>query len=149
MIRTDTNVLINRPVEEVWNYVINNEYVPKWALGFKELRYITEGPMHMGTRSAWTQTFLGKDISSTVETTEFEPYKYITFKSITGPFSFMYRYIFESTPSGTKFTVYLEGEPGGFFKLAEPLLTTMVKRQLQNSFENLKDLIESEALVPA
>src|SRR5687767_9612718 len=149
MIRTETNVLINRPVEEVWDFYINNENVARWALGVKEVRYLTEGPVRLGTKSAWTQTFLGKDISSTVEVIEYEPYKYITFKASSGPFPFTYRYIFEPTPNGTKLSVHLEGEPGGSFTLAEPVLTPIVKRQLHNSFENLKDLVEAEALVPA
>src|SRR5262245_48876391 len=132
MIRTDTNILINRPVEEVWDYFIKDENVSRWALGVTEARYITEGPMQVGTRHAWTQTFLGKDISSTVETTEYEPNRFVTFKSVSGPLPFMYRYIFEPTSNGTKLTVYLEGEPGGFFKLAEPVLTAIVNRQLHN-----------------
>jgi len=148
MIRTDTKILINRPVEEVWDYFIDNENVPRWALGILEMRYITEGPMHVGTRSAWTQTFLGKRMDSIVETTEYEPYKHITFKAITSPVPFTYRYTFEPNAGGTYLTVYLEGEPGGFFKLAEPVLSMTANRQLRNSFENLKDLIEAEAPVP-
>jgi hypothetical protein len=37
-------------------------------------------------------------------------------------------------------------EPGGFFKLAEPLVVTMAKRQLQNDLDNLRDLMEARAL---
>ena len=148
MLRIDTNIMINRPVEEVWNYFIDNENVPKWALGISEMRYITEGPMNVGTRCAWTQTFLGKKMDSIVETTEFEPYKHITFKAMTGPVPFTYHYTFEPNAGGTYLTVRLEGEPGGFFKLAEPVLNMTANRQLHNSFENLKDLIEAEAPVP-
>ena len=39
----------------------------------------------------------------------------------------------------------IEAEPGGFFKLAEPLLT-IAKRQFQNDLDNLKDLTEAHAL---
>jgi hypothetical protein len=43
----------------------------------------------------------------------------------------------------------VEGEPGGFFKLATPLLTTIATRTMYHSLENLKDLAEVHALVHA
>jgi uncharacterized membrane protein len=149
MFRTDANIFINRPVEEVWNYFVNTENAPNWALGLKEAHNLTEGPTQLGTRCAWTQTFLGKSVDSTQEVIEFEPYKLITFKSVSGPFPIMYRYTFEPTAEGTKLTTFLEGEPGAFFKLAGPVLTIAGQRQMQHSLENLKDLVEAEALVPA
>ncbi len=33
---------------------------------------------------------------------------------------------------------------GGFFKLAEPLAIRMVRRQLETSLNNLKDVLEAE-----
>jgi hypothetical protein len=36
----------------------------------------------------------------------------------------------------------LQGEPGGFFKLAEPLLARMLQRQWDTNLANLKDAIE-------
>jgi hypothetical protein len=42
--------------------------------------------------------------------------------------------------------VRLEAEPGGFFKLAEPLLVSILKRQFEADLANLKDLMETHAL---
>jgi hypothetical protein len=39
----------------------------------------------------------------------------------------------------------LEGEPGGFFKLAEPLVERAVKRQIHADFEQLKDILEARS----
>ncbi len=36
----------------------------------------------------------------------------------------------------------LQGEPGGFFKLAEPLLGRMNQRQWDTNLANLKDVLE-------
>jgi len=38
--------------------------------------------------------------------------------------------------------VHAEGEPGGFFKLAEPIVARASERQLKGDFETLKDLLE-------
>jgi hypothetical protein len=40
----------------------------------------------------------------------------------------------------------VESEPGGVFKLAEPLVVTMAKRQFQNDLDNPRDLMEARAL---
>ena len=42
-------------------------------------------------------------------------------------------------------TVVGRAEPGGFFKLAEPIVIRMAKRQLETDFANLKDLLEAGA----
>ncbi len=56
------------------------------------------------------------------------------------------RVTFERVEGGTRVTLTLVGEPGGFFKLAEPLLVSMLKRQYQADLANLKDLMEAHAL---
>ena len=52
-------------------------------------------------------------------------------------------YTFEEMPAGTRLTRAVEGEPGGFFKLAEPLIERALKRQVRTDLETLKDLLEA------
>ena len=40
----------------------------------------------------------------------------------------------------------IEGEAGGFLKLAEPFLNRMVQRQVNADYSNLKSLLESDAV---
>jgi uncharacterized protein YndB with AHSA1/START domain len=149
MLRIETSIQINRPEEEVWNHVVDQEKAPNWAVGVRDIRFITDPPLRLGTKCAWTQTFLGHDIDAIHEVTEYVPYKVVTFKADSGPFPITYRYTFEPIPNGTKVTMVVEGEPGGFFKLTTPLLTNMARRTMYHSLENLKDLVEAEALVHA
>jgi hypothetical protein len=37
----------------------------------------------------------------------------------------------------------VEGEPGGFFKLADPLIERALKRQIRADLETLKDLLKA------
>jgi hypothetical protein len=37
----------------------------------------------------------------------------------------------------------MEGQPGGFFRVAEPLVVRTVEKQLENDFSTLKDLVET------
>ena len=45
-----------------------------------------------------------------------------------------------------KLTIHYRGESRGFFKLAEPLVVRLTKRQVQTAAGNLKALFEQNAL---
>jgi hypothetical protein len=87
--------------------------------------------------------FLGRKFESTLEVTEYEPPRRFAFKVVSGPVPFRVEHTFEPADGGTKLSVAGEGEPGGFFKLAEPLVIRAVERQTKSDFETLKDLLES------
>jgi hypothetical protein len=67
----------------------------------------------------------------------------MAFKSIRGSFPIHGTYTFGEVDEGTAVTFALQGEPGGFFKLAEPLLARMLQRQWDTNLANLKDVLES------
>jgi hypothetical protein len=137
-------------VEEVWNYWFEMENVPVWAHNVKDVRQITEGPRQVGSRFVWTMTFLGKEFTQTMEIIEQVPFKSGTVKSLDGPGTVTYRYDFEPVPEGTKLIAHAEVEPHeGFFKLAAPIIIAVFKRQWNAGMENLKDIVEAEALVTA
>jgi hypothetical protein len=81
-----------------------------------------------------------------MEITEFEPNRKFTLRSMSGPFPLQATVTFEGIEGGTQVNAIIEGEPGGFFKLAEPLIVSIAKRQFQSDFDNLKDLMEANAL---
>ena len=53
-------------------------------------------------------------------------------------------YTCEEVSGGTRYTQVIEGEPGGFFRLAGPLLERAIKRQFRADLETLKDLLEAK-----
>jgi hypothetical protein len=52
----------------------------------------------------------------------------------------------EPVDGGTKVTDHYRGETRGFFKVAEPIAVRLAKRQFENDSENLKTLLEENAL---
>ena len=53
-------------------------------------------------------------------------------------------YTFEEVSEGaTRLTRAVEGEPGGFFKLADPLIERALKRLVRADLETLNDLLEA------
>jgi hypothetical protein len=52
-------------------------------------------------------------------------------------------YTFEGVPAGMRLTRAVEGEPGGFFKLADPLIERALERQVSPDLVKLNDLPEA------
>ena len=52
-------------------------------------------------------------------------------------------YFAEPTAGATKVTIEAVGEPGGFFKVAEPVLSRIAKTHFQASLDTMKELLEA------
>ena len=52
-------------------------------------------------------------------------------------------YTFEEVPARTRLTRVVEGEPGGVFKLADPLIERALERQVSPDLATLYDLLEA------
>jgi uncharacterized membrane protein len=145
MLKIESTTLINRPVEEVFAVLSNVENNPKWSSAFLEVNKTSEGPVGVGTTWRGVGKFLGKRIEVEIEQTEYEPNQKSTQKS-TLPFPVNQQMSFERVDGGTRVNLLFEADPGGFFKLAEPLLASMAKRNIEGELANLKDLMDAHAL---
>ena len=144
MVKVELEVIINRPIEEVFSFMSNVENDSQWSTGAVETKLTSEGPIGKGSTFEEATMFLGRKIEMTGEYTEYIPNKKFVCKSISGPFPAEGSYTFEEVDGGTKVTATIEVEPRGFFKIAEPLLIRMFKRQSEAELANLKDLLESK-----
>lgn len=86
---------------------------------------------------------MGRRMESGIEFTAYEPNKKIAFKSISGSSPFEQSFLFESTAEGTRLTTRLELQTSGLMGLAEPLIASGVRREMDASFGDLKDMLES------
>lgn len=145
MIKIETSVQINRPIEEVFAYVANIKNLPLWAGPVTEARQISEGPIGVGTMQTQSAQFLGRKMESTQEVIEYVLNKTLSTKSTSGPLPLEIHYAFEPAGNGTKIEIEANLDAGGFFKLAEPIAGRMLQRQTASDAETLKELLEAEA----
>jgi uncharacterized protein YndB with AHSA1/START domain len=138
------SVTIGKPAAEVWSYLTDPAKVEQWQVSAVEIRKETEGPMRVGSKLMDVRRFLGKRMELEMEVTEFEPERRFSLRVASGPFPFESRQTLTAADGATTVDVTLEGEPGGFFKLAAPLVQHRAERQLETDLETLKDLLESE-----
>jgi uncharacterized protein YndB with AHSA1/START domain len=146
MARFEVSTTIRRPIEDVFAVLSDFSNGSKWSSGQAEPAVRTsDGPIGVGSTWHDVSKIIGRRFEADIEFTEFEPNRKIVFTS-TKPFPFTSTVTFEPTAGGTRVVQTIQAEPGGFFKLAEPLVVTMSKRQLQNDLDNLRDLMDANAL---
>ncbi len=144
--RIEETVEIDRPLEEVFDYVANPENLPVWSSIVLEVHKEAQGELREGDRFTTVAKFLGRRFETPMEVTSHEPPRQHSDRSTGGPFEQEYTYTFEQTAGGpTRLTQVAEGEPGGFFRLVGPLLEMAGKRQFRADLQTLKDLLEAQA----
>ncbi len=143
MIKIEINLEINRSLPEVFAFLTDHENDSKWRSGVIESKKTSEGPVGVGATGSEMLQFLGRRMETSYEVTEYEQDRKLGFKTTSGPVPMEGGYSLESSGSGTKLDFTIQGDAGGFFKLAEPILARMVKRQVESDFGNLKDLLEA------
>ena len=142
MIKVESSVVINKPVEEVFAYTTNAENNAKWQEGVIESRVSNQTPDMVGTIITDVRQLFGKKLESEVEVVTYEPNKKVVMKIIKGPVKMELNQIYEAANGGTKLTLKMEGEPGGFFKLVGGALEKQMTEQNEQNFQKLKQILE-------
>ena len=143
--RFEESIGIDWPVEEDFAYVSEADNFPEWTGTAIEVRKRAPGPVREGDTFTVVVKFLGRWVETPYERTSYEPNNQrFTERAAGGPAPNQpWTNTFQEVPGGTRLTRAVEGEPGGFFKLADPLIKRALKRQVRADLETLKDLPEA------
>jgi uncharacterized protein YndB with AHSA1/START domain len=137
----EATVTINCPPEQVFEALVNVEHHTDWASGPDEIINVSENPAQMGTTWQQRTSFMGRDMDSNMKVNVFEPGQKFGF-AFDKPFPAQMTFALEPQAGGTKLTVTAEAEPGGFFKLAGPVLSKSLKGTLEKDLQTLKASLE-------
>jgi carbon monoxide dehydrogenase subunit G len=140
-VKTEASVTIRRQPEDIFPYLSDPEKFLQWS-ALKTMKPLTAGPAGLGSRFAQSMSILGQNFEGESEVVAYDPPKLIALKGTSGPIQVEYRYTLTPTADGTKLDVVAEGEPGGAFKLAQPLIGPTVHKQMQDNLNRLKKLLE-------
>ena len=142
MLRVEHSIQIHRPLAEVFAYMCDPANEPKWQEGVTAASLSSGGALAVGAEISETRKFLGREMVSKLTVTRYEANKIFAGKVTEGPVPFEITQTFESVDGGTKVTVVIEGEPGGFFKLAGGMVQKQLQTQMTSDFEKLKNILE-------
>jgi uncharacterized membrane protein len=144
MVRVDHEVVVNRPVEEVFDYLTNIEALGEWQSSVVDARRVTDGPVRTGTRFIESRHLMGRSIESTVEVTEHAPPERFTVRVLDGPVRFTVAHSFDRLDASTRLRVHAEGESHGLAaRMAGPMIARRAKQEFETDFARLKQVLES------
>jgi hypothetical protein len=105
-----------------------------------------KAPLQPGATLVYAGTFLGRRYRSPVVCTGLTENKRFATKTSAGPFHLEVDITLEPSADGTRVTNTCRGDSRGFFKLAEPLVVRLTRKQSEAAFDNLRTLLEEGAL---
>lgn len=144
MITIEGSIEVQRPIEVVFAYASDPRNGPQWQGAVKAVRVIPDGPPHVGTQAKIVASFLGLNLEATNEITALEPNRLSTVKGRAGPSTLDGTVRFETVGSGTRLSYSFRLESGGLFKVAEPVLASQFRKELESDFQRLKALLEAQ-----
>jgi uncharacterized membrane protein len=139
-----TEIVIDRPVRVVAEYVGDPSNAPEWYANIESIRWRTEPPVAVGSQMDFVAHFLGRQLAYTYEVVELVPLQRLVMRTAQGPFPMETSY--EWSPSGdgsTHMSLRNRGAPSGFTGVAAPLMSAAMRRANQKDLTRLKSLLES------
>jgi uncharacterized protein YndB with AHSA1/START domain len=138
----ETSIEIAQPRTVVAAFAADPDNTTAWYANIKEVRWQTDPPLALGTEVAFVAQFLGRRLAYTYKVIEYEPGTRFVMSTSQGPFPMTTTYTWTDTATGgTRMTLRNNGQPGGFFTLAAPIMAIAMRRA------NNKDLVALRAFL--
>ncbi|MGH2754323.1 MAG: SRPBCC family protein [Actinomycetota bacterium] len=143
MIDLTASEFIERPVDEVFDFVADLESLPQWLEGCKKAWALSDDPTAVGARVAHLDEFMGKQFEAHFEVVEWVPNEKRVFQAISGPFRGTSAESFYDEDGATRIETRITGDPVGPLGLGSWLVGRTIKGQLERSLANLKRVMEA------
>jgi carbon monoxide dehydrogenase subunit G len=139
------SVTVDRPVEEVWDFISNFENTTRWSRGVLEARQTSDGPLGVGSTLQAVVKAFGRRRTADYLVTEYEPNHAFAFTVASGPMSSRAHFSVEPAGGGTRLTASGEAEATGLYKLLAPILVRTLERHSEDDLANVKRILEASA----
>jgi len=135
-------VLIDRPLEEVFDYLADSRNEPRWLPGAERVEKTSDGPVGLGTTFEGTYARAGR-----VELTlvAFERPTAVTFRAHSKIVDFDDAVKLSDENGQTRLEATMTAQPRGVMRLASPLMAKTMRRQFEGNWVHLKTRLEEAA----
>ena len=137
------SIYIDRPPEDVFDFITNPDNDHLWQAGLISSEWITPEPAGLGSAKRATSRFMGREMEVEVEFVAWNRPNSYAFEAETGPISVAATTRFEAQDSGTLVTVAGQIEASGIVRLAEGYLIRRTEKQDLANFTALKRILEA------
>lgn len=144
MIHIKGDIVIDRAVEDVFDYVADERNEPMYNAQMRLAEKISDGPIGVGTQYRAEVVSGGRPVSMVIEFTEYERPRRLASMTTMSSMDIAYTLTFEPVREGTRMRWAGEIEPHGMLKLMGPLVAWMGRRQELRIWTGLKGLLEGK-----
>jgi len=142
MIQHEVSIHLNRPVEQVFAFLMDSSKLATWQSNLIKSESLTEGPLRTGSRFHEVRRINGKETEIQGEITALELNKRLETKTTTKPQA-MVSYALDPEHGGTLLKYKFVLVTSGFMRLLEPLIAKSIQEENDADFKNLKRVLES------
>jgi uncharacterized membrane protein len=143
VIAFETNIRIDRPVEEVFAYVSEPLNFPDWNSGVETMRKTSAGEGGVVSRYVMERELPTGRATDELDVVASEPPRQFAIRAITGPTPFLYRYRFAAANGETTVHLDAEVELPGPASLLSQLARRAVKNGVDQNLATLKQILEA------
>jgi uncharacterized membrane protein len=145
MLRYDASITIDRPVEEVFEYMQDIDREREWQPNLQEAEQSPEGEPSVGTRRRYVSEFIGKRFENVYVNTIYESNRRVAYES--APESDTQaegEIIWEAVDNGTRVTMRVAVQVGGLLRFVpKALIVSLGTKELEGSLARVKMRLES------
>jgi Polyketide cyclase / dehydrase and lipid transport len=146
MVDVVTEIVIDRPRDEVARYAADPDNATAWYANIKAVEWKTGPPLVVGTHVAFTAQFLGRRLTYVYDVVELTAAERMIMRTAEGPFPMETTYSWvDAGPGRTRMTLRNRGTPTGFSRLAAPLMARAMRRANTKDLARLRDILEPPA----
>jgi uncharacterized membrane protein len=145
MAKIEHTVIINKPVEQVFDYATNFDNLTQWELNMLESVKTSEQSKGIGTTYKGVIKAMGMKMDWTSRITDFEENTRVD-QTITSGRTVIYeKFLFDETDDGnTEFNLLQDYRYGGLLRLISPIVVLSMKQQMKKNLAALKMIMERE-----
>lgn len=142
VVNVEVSTTIDRPVDEVFQFVEDEANIPKWDDDLLTVTKTSDGPIGVGsTFHLDIKPFMGSS-EGNGRVLNHRPNEVIELQFDFGKMKPHVFHMFEGQGSSTRFTRRVEIDPPGLMKLMQPMMKGMIRKRNVAYLQKLKQLLE-------
>jgi uncharacterized membrane protein len=132
----EVSCTVDLPLPQVFSYVADFRNAPDWQRQLASVR-LEDGPFPAGTRVVEIHRFLGFTVAAAGDLVAWDPPVTFTVRGRSTRLAVESRYTFTGDDEGAQVGLRLTMAPHGPARLAEPVLSRTLRRDLTDAFSRL------------
>jgi uncharacterized membrane protein len=140
---SSVEVLIARPLDEVFEFVADVRNRPSWDDSVDSEELTSPEPIGVGSTVRTKLRSMGKDYVYTWEIVEHVLPERMRVESTSGPFPTTLEFQFAGRDGGTQVNAAVTGRPTGAMRLLQPMIARTTQKNLDRGYARLRALLET------